>query len=77
MPIKTPKKPCTRCDGTGKEPDLKRLKLWRQLAGLTQGQVAKAIGLKSTSFISACERGERRMKPEMAKRYLEFINQKQ
>ena len=66
-------KPCNACDGTGKEPDMKQWKKSRQLAGIAQKDMAEMLGLKHSSRLSEFERGERKMKPWMAKLYIMTI----
>ena len=44
---------------------LKRLRAARRQAGLTQVQVAKALG-RPQSFVTKCELGERRIDPKSA-----------
>lgn len=48
------------------EPDKRSLGDLRIYAGLTQSQLAAAIGISTTS-VAALERGESRMRPEVAK----------
>jgi len=47
---------------------LKRLRDARHQAGLTQGQVAKALG-RPQSFVTKCELGERRIDPVDLQRF--------
>ena len=69
-------KPCNACEGTGKEPDMRRWKISRQLAGIKLMDMATLLGLKHPSRLAEMERGERRMKPEMAEIYIQTIEHK-
>ena len=69
-------KPCGACEGTGKEPDMRRWKISRQLAGIKLMDMASLLGLKHPSRLAEMERGERKMKPDMAETYIKTIEAK-
>jgi transcriptional regulator with XRE-family HTH domain len=63
---------CTRCDGTGKEPDQKAIgatmKLRRVNAGVGLREMARRLGCSHTN-VKLLEKGERRWTPEFQNLY--------
>lgn len=64
---------CPHCEGTGRVPDWAAIgKLWRKSRrdrDLTQGQIAKALGV-SVAYISMLEKGKKPWPARMEFRYL-------
>lgn len=52
----------------------KKLRILREMAGMTQVQLGKAIGYTSTGTVSLIESGKRRMMPDEILRAAEILN---
>lgn len=66
--------PCKRCDGEGTEAviDGQKLRTAREQAGVSMGQMSRALGI-SVTHVSDLERGNRAFSEDLARRFLAVL----